>query len=80
MYRERKDIEMCLFGDVQRMERNRIVLLRRCTENGRKYNWVGLSMYREWKKNIDLCWFGDVKRKEGNRIVLVWGCTENGRK
>jgi hypothetical protein len=64
MYREWKKIELCWYGDVQRMEGKRI---------------VGLGMYREWKE-IELCWFGDVQRVEGNRTVLVWGCTENGRK
>jgi hypothetical protein len=64
MYREWKEIELCWFGDVQRVERNRIVLVWGC---------------REWKE-IELCWFGDVQRMEGNRIVLVWGCTESGRK
>jgi hypothetical protein len=61
------------------VEGNIIVLVWGCTESGRKYNCVGLGMYREWKE-IELCWFGDVQRVEGNRIVLVWGCTENGRK
>jgi hypothetical protein len=56
MYREWKEIELCWFGDVQRMEENRIVF--------------GLGMCREWKE-IELCWFGDVQRMEGNGIVLV---------
>jgi hypothetical protein len=38
MYGEWKEIELCLFGDAQRMEGNRIVLVWGCTENGRKYN------------------------------------------
>jgi hypothetical protein len=79
MYREWKEIKLCWFGDVQRMEGNKIVLVWGCTESGRKWNCVGLGMYREWKK-IKLCWFEDVQRMEENIIVLVWGCTENGRK
>jgi hypothetical protein len=45
------------------MEGNRIVLVWGCAENGRKWNCVGLGMYREWKE-IELCWFGDVQRVE----------------
>jgi hypothetical protein len=78
MYREWKEIELCWFGDVQRMEGNRIVLVRGCTENGRKYYYFGLGMYRECK-DIELGGFGDVQTMEGNRIMLVWGCTESGR-
>jgi hypothetical protein len=63
MYRKWKDIELCCFGDVQKMEGYRIMLF-----------WGSI----EWKE-IELCWFGDVQRMEGNRIVLVWRCTENGR-
>jgi hypothetical protein len=78
MYREWKEIELCWFGDLQRMEGNIIVLVWGCTENGWKYNCVGLGMYIDWKE-IELFWFEDVQRMEGNRIVLVWGYTENGR-
>jgi hypothetical protein len=49
------------------MEGKRIVLVWECTESGRKYNGVGLGMYREWKER-ELCWFGNVQRVEGNRI------------
>jgi hypothetical protein len=70
MYREWKEIELCWFGDVKRVEGNRIVLVWGCTANGRIENCVGLGMYREWNE-IELCWFGDVQRVEGNRIVLV---------
>jgi hypothetical protein len=38
MYRGWKEIELCWFGDVQRMEGNRIVLVWGCTEDGRKQN------------------------------------------
>jgi hypothetical protein len=78
MYREWKEIELCWFGNVQRMKGNRIVLVWGCTGNGSKLKCVGVGMYREWK-DIELCWFGDVQRMEGNRIVLFRGCTENGR-
>jgi hypothetical protein len=79
MFREWKEIELFWFGDVQRIEGNRIVLVWGCTENGRKNNFVGLGMYREWKE-IEFCWLEDVQRVEGSRILLVCGCTENGRK
>jgi hypothetical protein len=36
IYREWKEIELCWFRDVQRMEGNRIVLVWGCTEIGRK--------------------------------------------
>jgi hypothetical protein len=36
MYREWKEIELCWFGDVQRVEGNRIVFVWGCTENGSK--------------------------------------------
>jgi hypothetical protein len=49
MYSEWKERELCWFGDVQKVEGNRIVLV--------------LGMDREWKE-IELCWFGDVQRVE----------------
>jgi hypothetical protein len=55
MFREWKEIELCWFGAVQRVEGNIIVLVWGCTESGTKNNFVGLGMYREWKK-IELCW------------------------
>jgi hypothetical protein len=36
MYREWKEKELCWFGDVKGMDGNRIMLVWRCTENGRK--------------------------------------------
>jgi hypothetical protein len=36
MYREWEKIELCWFGDVQRVGENRIVLVWGCTESGRK--------------------------------------------
>jgi hypothetical protein len=36
MYREWKELELCWFGDGQRMEGKRIVLVWGWTENGRK--------------------------------------------
>jgi hypothetical protein len=70
MDREWKEIELGWFGDVQRIEGNRIVLVWGWTESGRKENWVGLGMYREWKE-IEFCWFGDVQGMEGNRITKI---------
>jgi hypothetical protein len=67
MYREWKEIELCWFEHLQRMEGNRIVMVWGCTESGRKSNCVGLNIYREWKET-ELCWFGDGQRMEGNRI------------
>jgi hypothetical protein len=49
------------------MEGNGIVLVWGCTQNGRKWNCVGLGMYREWKE-MELCWFVDVQRMEEHRI------------
>jgi hypothetical protein len=57
---------MLVFGAVQRLEGNRIVLVWGCTENGREYNCVGLGMYRE-RTEIELFWFGGVQRMVGNR-------------
>jgi hypothetical protein len=45
------------------VEGNIIALVLGCTENVRKYNSVGLGMYREWKE-IELCLLGDVQRME----------------
>jgi hypothetical protein len=38
MYREWKEIKLCWFGDVQRVEENRIVLVWGCAESGREKN------------------------------------------
>jgi hypothetical protein len=45
MYREWKEIELYWFGDVQRMEGNRIVLVWGCTENERKQNSQKSTVY-----------------------------------
>jgi hypothetical protein len=45
MYREWKEIELCWFGDVQKVEGNRIVLVWGCTENGRKQNSLKSIIY-----------------------------------
>jgi hypothetical protein len=93
MYREWKKIELCWFGDVKRMEGNKIVLVWRCTVNGKLYNCVGLSckgngrknkcvglgMYREWKE-IELCCCEDVQILEFIKILLFCGWTGSGRK
>jgi hypothetical protein len=65
MYRDWKDIELGWFGNVQRLEGNKIGFV--------------LGMCREWKE-IEFFRFGNVQKMEGNRIVLICGCTGSGRK
>jgi hypothetical protein len=49
MYREWKEIELCWFGDVQRVEGNRIVLVWGCAESERGVQQIQLrTLQREW--------------------------------
>jgi hypothetical protein len=68
MYREWKGIELCLFGDLKRMERNMIVLFWGFTENEMKWNFVCLGIYSELK-DIGFCCFRHVHLMEGYRIL-----------
>jgi hypothetical protein len=50
MYREWKEIELCWFRDVQRMEGNIIVFVWGCTENGRKQNSQKSILHEFWNQ------------------------------